>query len=233
MELNRFNINKINGFNTLVFDEKDIIVKEMIYYYKLVPIETRIRVYDEPIKYKNPRNNSLINKLNKNMDDESHTNDLMILKKFNYYNDKNKYEGLLKMMSQNIEEWKTIFMIQLSYPLKVYNSLKYLLNFVFISKKINYAREIIYQTHAGMIPSYDIFNKLLDKYDYLVIDNGIKSEKWQDCVFYYEINVKTPTYNYPKIADIRDKLNKEYLRYYWHPSRIEKWDWELEDDNSA
>ena len=55
-------------------------------------------------------------------------------------------------------------------------------------------REKLYKSFFGIFPSFDMFNKVMDacteNYECLVLDNTVKSNKIQDCVFWYKATVR-------------------------------------------
>lgn len=71
------------------------------------------------------------------------------------------------------------------------------LDYVFIGRdKANNTRERLYKYYCGRpFPEFEIFIQLLEKYangvgDYLVIDNTIKSEKWEDRLYWYHSEMR-------------------------------------------
>jgi hypothetical protein len=55
-------------------------------------------------------------------------------------------------------------------------------------------REKLYKSFFGIFPSFDMFNKVMDacteNYECLVLDNTVKSNRIQDCVFWYKATVR-------------------------------------------
>jgi hypothetical protein len=47
-------------------------------------------------------------------------------------------------------------------------------------------------------------------------------------VFWYK--AKELLYDYEDIKEKMTKLNKEFIEWYYHPNRMDKWNWELEED---
>lgn len=68
-------------------------------------------------------------------------------------------------------------------------------DYVFILREnIIQNREKLYKSFFGIFPSFDMFCKVMDacteNYECLVLDNTVKSNKIQDCVFWYKASVR-------------------------------------------
>lgn len=77
------------------------------------------------------------------------------------------------------------------YAISVPPSLRGQIDYVFILREnIASNRKRLYEHYAGMFPTFDIFQQVLDKctenYECLVIDNTTKSNKLDDQVFWYK-----------------------------------------------
>lgn len=81
--------------------------------------------------------------------------------------------------------------ITMQYPLGLPPSLRTQIDFVFILRdNIERNRKVIYESYAGMFPSYHIFCQFMDQctedYNCLVICNNVQSNKIEDQVFWYK-----------------------------------------------
>jgi hypothetical protein len=215
MKLNKFELSKIkNGLNVIIFDKNENLLKEIEYHYQSIPMKTSINYYDNPIVHDNGKINMI---------------DGLIILKNNKSDYSNKYGSILFI---NKVHWKTIVVINSNFYLNSITNYSDLPSIIFVSKTYGYLNEIYQNYYSSIIPSYKEFKDLLNNYDYLVIDNLIRqTSNWKNSVFYY--NTCSFPYNYPKIKEIKFQLNKEIIEYYYHPSRIELWIWELDENDSV
>jgi hypothetical protein len=84
-----------------------------------------------------------------------------------------------------------VTLITMQYPLGVPPNLRTNIDFVFILRENNISnRKRIYDNYAGMFPTFDMFCQFMDqcteKYECLVIANGVQSNKLDDQVFWYK-----------------------------------------------
>jgi hypothetical protein len=68
-------------------------------------------------------------------------------------------------------------------------------DYVFILREnIIQNREKLYKSFFGIFPSFDMFCKVMDacteNYECLVLDNTVKSNRIQDCVFWYKATLR-------------------------------------------
>jgi len=79
-------------------------------------------------------------------------------------------------------------------------------------------REKLYKSFFGIFPNFDMFNKVMDacteNYECLVLDNTVKSNKIQDCVFWYKASVrKNFRVGSPDLWKLHKKMfNPRYLQ---------------------
>lgn len=86
--------------------------------------------------------------------------------------------------------WKMFFILSLQYALDVLPSIRTSADGVFILRDpIAKNRKILYENYASIIPSFDMFNQMMDQlttdYCAIYINNQTTSNKLEDCVFYY------------------------------------------------
>jgi hypothetical protein len=84
-----------------------------------------------------------------------------------------------------------VTLITMQYPLGVPPNLRTNIDFVFILRENNISnRKRIYENYAGMFPTFDMFCQFMDqcteKFECLVIANGVQSNKLEDQVFWYK-----------------------------------------------
>lgn len=90
-----------------------------------------------------------------------------------------------------------VTLITMQYPLGVPPNLRTNIDFVFILRENNISnRKRIYENYAGMFPTFDMFCQFMDqcteKFECLVIANGVQSNKLDDQVFWYKATDHPP-----------------------------------------
>lgn len=97
----------------------------------------------------------------------------------------------IRSIFMNGRHYKMFFIVTMQYPLGVPPHLRTNIDYVFILRE-NYIgnRKRIYENYAGMFPNFDAFCQVMDQctenYECLVIDNTSKSNRLEDCVFWYK-----------------------------------------------
>ena len=107
------------------------------------------------------------------------------------YDDKWSRDKLMRLIFMNGRHWKIMLMISMQYPLGVPPILRTNIDFVFIFREpVRKNRERLYENYAGMFPTFETFNQIMDKLigwdECLVIDNTVESNNWQDRVYLYK-----------------------------------------------
>lgn len=95
--------------------------------------------------------------------------------------------GLFK----NGRHWKMLYIVSLQYALDVKPHIRSNIDGVFIFRESNTAyRKRLYENYAGIIPSFNLFEKIMDTitgdYTALYIHNTAHTNDWKECVFYYK-----------------------------------------------
>jgi hypothetical protein len=91
----------------------------------------------------------------------------------------------------NGRHYKMLFIITMQYPLGIPPALRTNIDYVFILREnINKNKERIFESYAGIFPTYNLFSQVMDQctenYECLVIDNTSKSNKLEDVVYWYK-----------------------------------------------
>jgi hypothetical protein len=94
---------------------------------------------------------------------------------------------------------KLMMLITQQYVLGIGPQLRGNVDFVFVMREnIINNRKRLYDNYAGMFPSFDIFQQVLEQctnnYECLVIDNTVQSNKLEDQVFWYKADVDRPPF---------------------------------------
>lgn len=101
-------------------------------------------------------------------------------------NDKN-----IRALFMNGRHFKVFLLITMQYPLGIPPHLRCNVDYVFIFRENQVKnRERIYQQYAGMFPTFEIFNQVMDQctenYECIVIDNKSQSNKIEDQVYWFK-----------------------------------------------
>lgn len=220
LQLRKFDISSISDDRVVVMigkrgSGKTFVCKDLLYYHRTVPVGTLISgtesanrtysdnipgifIYDEYtpelLDKVMKRQEIMMKRVNKEislygkssidprafliLDDCLHDN--------TWTKDKN-----IKFAFMNGRHRKIFVVITMQYPLGITPNLRTNIDYVFIMRESNYQnRRRIYDCYAGMFPTFEFFNQVLDSctenFECLVIDNTTKSNKLQDQVFWYK-----------------------------------------------
>lgn len=97
----------------------------------------------------------------------------------------------MRCIFMNGRHYKLFFVLTMQYALGIPPALRTNIDYVFILRE-NYIsnRKRLYENYAGMFPSFDVFNQVMDQctenYECLVIHNNSKSNRLTDQVFWYK-----------------------------------------------
>ena len=97
----------------------------------------------------------------------------------------------IKSLFMNGRHYKLLFMITMQFSLGIPPALRSNVDYIFILREnIVSNRKRLYEHYAGMFPTFEIFQQVMDQctadYECLVIDNTTKSNKIEDMVFWYK-----------------------------------------------
>ena len=125
----------------------------------------------------------------------------------------------------NGRHWNIFLIITMQYVLDLPPELRSNVDYVFILRNNMMAdRERLYKNFCGFIPSFTIFNKIMNKctqgYEALVVDNTSRSNDISDCLFWYEAKIHN---NF--------KIGKENMWIYHYKMKKEELDEEAQDDD--
>jgi hypothetical protein len=102
----------------------------------------------------------------------------------------------IRQCFMNGRHWKLFFMLTMQYCMDLTPDLRANVDYVFILREnVIQNREKLYKSFFGIFPTFDVFNQVMtactENYECLVLDNTSKSNKIQDCVFWYKAKVHT------------------------------------------
>jgi energy-coupling factor transporter ATP-binding protein EcfA2 len=113
-------------------------------------------------------------------------------------------EPIIKGLFKNGRHWDILAIFANQYVFDFKPELRASVDGVFIFREAtNTNREKIFKNFASIIPSYEIFCKLMDEltqdYTCLYIDNQAQSNNWVDCVFYFKADPNIPNFTFGSI----------------------------------
>ena len=220
IQLKKFDMSSIKDDKVIVFvgkreTGKSFLVKDLLYHKKHIPLGTVISgteasngfyskivppifihdEYNEEIIINSlKRQKIVVDKVNADIEQYGGTNidpnAFLILDDCLYDNSwiKSKY---VRSLFMNGRHYKIMFIITMQYALGVPPNLRTNIDYVFILREnIVQNRKRLYDSYAGMFPSFDIFCQVMDQctenFECLVINNNAKSNKIEDQVFWYK-----------------------------------------------
>jgi len=101
----------------------------------------------------------------------------------------------IRQCFMNGRHWKIFFMLTMQYCMDLTPDLRANVDYVFILREnVIQNREKLYKAFFGIFPTFDMFNQVMtactENYECLVLDNTSKSNKIQDCVFWYKAKIR-------------------------------------------
>lgn len=92
-----------------------------------------------------------------------------------------------QQLFKNSRHWYILYILAIQYPRDIPPVIRSTIDGIFIFREHNMTtRRIIYENYASVIPSYNLFIKILDKYTckygVLYIDNMTSKEEWIDSI---------------------------------------------------
>jgi hypothetical protein len=119
---------------------------------------------------------------------------------------------------KNSRHWNMFSIFANQYVFDFKPSIRSSIDGIFIFREPNVInREKLYKNFASIIPSFCIFNKLMDHltndYTSIYIDNQTQSNNWEECVFYFKADY-VPSFkfgcdDYWKFAETRQQPKSE------------------------
>lgn len=216
LELKKFDINKIDADKVVVMigkrnTGKSFLIKDLLYHHTDMPIGTVIsgtesanHFYEEMIpkilihdEYKAhivenavSRQKLIMKRLSlpggQNIDPRA----FLILDDCLYDSTWTKNKDV-RSIFMNGRHLKMFFILSMQYPLGIPPNLRTNIDYIFILRENIVAnRKRLYDNYAGMFPTFEIFCQVMDQctenYECIVIDNTTKSNKLEECVFWYK-----------------------------------------------
>lgn len=103
-------------------------------------------------------------------------------------------EKCMRLLYMNGRHWNVCLMVTLQYCMDMPPDLRSNTDYVFVLREnIVEVRKKIWKNFFGVFPTFDMFCQVLDKctenYECLVLDNTSRSNKIEDCVFWYKADI--------------------------------------------
>lgn len=211
INLQKFDMKKLKRESIIVVlgkrnTGKSFLIKDILYHHRLIPVglimsqtDHLVHFYDKffPKKliyneYKASNIDKIFERQTKALDENWKDPSVFILLD-DCLSDANawKKDECIKKIFFNGRHFKILFILAMQSPMGLIPAFRTNIDFTFILKNNNASdRERIYKNYAGMFPSREIFEIVLDNctedYNCLVIDNTTNSNKLEDQVFYYK-----------------------------------------------
>lgn len=102
-----------------------------------------------------------------------------------------KKDKNIRYIFMNGRHQNIMFLLPMQYPLGIPPDLRTNVDYTFILRENNYTnRKRIYENYASIFPTFEVFCTVMDTitegYGCLVVDNTSRSNKLEECVFWYE-----------------------------------------------
>ena len=111
------------------------------------------------------------------------------------YNKAFMKDTCIRQCFMNGRHWKLFFILTMQYCMDLSPDLRANVDYIFILREnIIQNRERLWKSFFGVFPSFELFNQVMnactENYECLVLDNTSKSNRIEDCVFYYKAPIR-------------------------------------------
>ena len=115
------------------------------------------------------------------------------------YDNKFLKDTVMRQVFMNGRHYNIFFMLSMQYCMDMPPALRANIDYVFILRENIVAnREKLWKNFFGIFPNFDLFTKTMDacteNFECLVLDNTVKSNKIEDCVFWYKAKYPAPKF---------------------------------------
>lgn len=219
LQLKKFDMNWISDDKVIVFigkrdTGKSFLTRDLLYHHQDIPVGTVMSgtegvnqfygkivpsifihdEYNEEVIHKFLlRQRKVVDQMNNEMAGGSSNVDpraFLILDDCLYDNSWTKSKHV-RSLFMNGRHFKVMFIITMQYALGIPPNLRTNIDYVFILRENIVAnRRRIYESYAGMFPTFEIFCQVMDQctenFECLVIHNNAKSNKLEDQIYWYK-----------------------------------------------
>jgi hypothetical protein len=111
------------------------------------------------------------------------------------YNKSFMKDTCIRQCFMNGRHWKLFFVLTMQYCMDLSPDLRANVDYVFILREnVIQNRERLWKSFFGVFPTFELFNQVMnactENYECLVLDNTSKSNRLEDCVFYYKAPIR-------------------------------------------
>jgi hypothetical protein len=104
-------------------------------------------------------------------------------------------ETCIRQCFMNGRHWKLFFMLTMQYCMDLSPDLRANVDYIFVMREpVIKNRQRLYENFFGIFPNFkmfsDVFDACTENYECLVFDNTSKSNRIEDCVFYYKAPIR-------------------------------------------
>lgn len=121
-------------------------------------------------------------------------------------------EDTIRQLFMNGRHWKIFFVMTAQYCMDLPPGLRANIDYIFcLRENIRQNRERLWKSFFGVIPTFPMFQTIMDSctenYECLVLDNTSKSNKLDECIYYYKAAIRPP---FRIGSDVMWNLHKKY-----------------------
>jgi hypothetical protein len=189
---------------------KSTLVKDILYYCRKIPIGTAISATEDGnqyyssfipdlfihSEYKPEVIQSVINRQKKTImsskkEDCKNKNDAFVLLDDCMYDKRMIRDPNIRGIFMNGRHWRLMFILTMQYCMDLPPDLRANIDFVFVLREnIVQNQDKLYKNFFGIFPDAstfrDVMNSCTEGYDCMVLDNTSRSNKIEDCIFWYK-----------------------------------------------
>ena len=238
MNIKKFNMNQIKDDSIVVMigkrnTGKSVLIKDLLYHKKDIPIATAISPtdiankfystfippmfvhpeYDPSILKKMISRQKKLTKRINNGEKDIDRRTVFIMDDCMYDSKGWVNDKYLKYLFYNGRHTGFFYVLALQYAMGIPPQLRTQIDYVFILRENVIAnRKRLYEQYAGFIPTFEMFCRVMDQctenFECLVIHNGSKSNKIEDQIFWYKADLHPDFTMCPR--EIWDYSEKHY-----------------------
>jgi energy-coupling factor transporter ATP-binding protein EcfA2 len=216
LQLKRFDPTKIKDDKVCLFigkrgTGKSTLVTDILYYKRNMPsgvvmsgTEDGNHYYSQYIpdlfiygNYNKETIENIIAKQRSNMNLYGKSNPVFILLDDCMFDKSFMRDECIRQLFMNGRHWNIFFMLTAQYCMDLPPGLRSNVDYVFVLREnVIQNRERLYKSFFGVFPSFSMFQSVMDacteNYECLVLDNTSKSNKLNECVYYYKAAIRPP-----------------------------------------
>ncbi len=216
LQLKRFDPNKIASDKVCLFigkrgTGKSTLVTDIMYYKRNIPSGVVMSATEEGNHYyrqyvpdlfiygayNKETIENIIERQKDNINKFGTTNPVFILLDDCMYDRSFMKDECIRQLFMNGRHWKIFFLLTTQYCMDLPPGLRSNIDYVFVLREnVIQNREKLWKSFFGVFPTFNMFQQVMDacteNYECLVIDNTSKSNKLNECVYYYKAAIRPP-----------------------------------------